>query len=176
MGIIFYGTHYGSAKRYAEELGRRTGFLVYNVKDIRNVSGLKDQVQVVHIGSLYAGSVVGLKEVLAAELHPSVRFTLVTVGLADPENPANSQNLMRQLEKYQRLETLDAQIFGLRGAYNHREVSFVHRIMMGMMLRVMRNKAKKVPSEEVEAFLELQHTPVDAVDFDALKPIVQALT
>lgn len=175
MGVIFYGTHYGTAKRYAEELGRRTGFLVHNIKDLKNVPELVDQSQVVHIGSLYAGSIVGLKEILGANLHPSVHFTLVTVGLADPNDPEMLQNLMKQLAKYERLNELDAQIFGLRGAYNHKEVSFIHRIMMNMMFRVMRSKAKKDPSGELNAFLELKHTPVDAVDFETLEPVVQAL-
>lgn len=175
MGVIFYGTHYGSSKRYAEELGRQTGFLVYDVKDIGSVPKLEEQTQVVHIGSLIAGSVTGLKAVLNTDLHPAVHFTVVTVGLADPDDPASTQSILKHLEKYERLAELDPEIFGLRGAYNHKEASLIHRFMMWMMYRFMRSKTKEERTPEVEAFLATQNTPVDMVDFSKLDPIVQAL-
>lgn len=175
MGVIIYGTHYGSSKRYAEALGKRIGFPVYNVKDLKKVPGLADQVQVVHIGSLIAGSVTGLKDVLRADLNPSVQLTVATVGLGDPDDPETMQNIMQQLEKYERLTELDAQIFGLRGAYNHQEASFIHRIMMGMMYRMLRSKPKNEQPAGTEFVLATQHTPVDMVDFSKLEPIVQAL-
>ena len=54
---ITYATVYGSAKEYAEELARRLGLIAADVSS----ADLSGSEAVVHFGSLYAGSMLGLK-------------------------------------------------------------------------------------------------------------------
>ena len=56
MNIIIYGTQYGSARRYAEELARRTGFDAVSFGDVDDINRYKT---IVYIGSLYAGGIQG---------------------------------------------------------------------------------------------------------------------
>ena len=62
MKIIIYGSQYGTARKYAEELAKRTNIEIKNYKDVTDI----DQYNtVVYIGSLYVGGVLGMKKTLA---------------------------------------------------------------------------------------------------------------
>lgn len=61
MKIIIYGSQYGTARKYAEELAKRTNIEIKSYKDVTDI----DQYNtVVYIGSLYAGGVLGMKKPL----------------------------------------------------------------------------------------------------------------
>ena len=63
MKIIIYGSQYGTARKYAEELAKRTNIEIKNYKDVTDI----DQYNtVVYIGSLYAG---GMKRQLSKKLY-----------------------------------------------------------------------------------------------------------
>lgn len=55
MNIIIYGSKYGSAKKYAEELARRTGFELAPYEDAGDINGYET---IVYIGALYAGGAI----------------------------------------------------------------------------------------------------------------------
>lgn len=55
--IIIYGSRYGSARRYAQELSKQTGIPDVSYQEAPLLSELET---VVYIGALYAGGVLGL--------------------------------------------------------------------------------------------------------------------
>ena len=61
MNLIIYGSKYGSAKKYAEELARRTGFELAPYEEAGDINGYET---IVYIGALYAGGVLGMKKTL----------------------------------------------------------------------------------------------------------------
>ena len=85
--IILYGSRYGSARRYAQELSSKTGIPAVGYRDIPSLSGHQT---IVYIGALYAGGVLGLARTLRSlSLRDGQRLVIVTVGLADPDIPQN---------------------------------------------------------------------------------------
>ena len=54
MKIIIYGTQYGAAKKYAEELSRRIEIPCASYEEINDINIYGT---IVYIGSLYAGGV-----------------------------------------------------------------------------------------------------------------------
>ena len=80
MKIIIYGSQYGTAKKYAEELAKRTNIEIKSYKDVTDI----DQYNtVVYIGSLYAGGVLGMKKTLAKISQcQNKKIIIATVGLA----------------------------------------------------------------------------------------------
>ena len=58
MNIIIFGSQYGTAKQYAEVLGRRTDTEVRSYKEKTDIDGCDT---IVYIGALYAGGVLGMK-------------------------------------------------------------------------------------------------------------------
>ena len=62
MKIIIYGSQYGTAKQYAEELARKTSI---NLKSYEDVTDINRYDTVIYVGGLYAGGVLGMKKTLA---------------------------------------------------------------------------------------------------------------
>ena len=95
--IILYGSRYGSARRYAQELSSKTGIPAVGYRDIPSLSGHQT---IVYIGALYAGGVLGLARTLRSlSLRDGQRLVIVTVGLADPDIPQNRENIRNSLQK-----------------------------------------------------------------------------
>jgi hypothetical protein len=65
--VVIYGSHYGTAKQYAEELARRAGI---EVRQYDSVGDINKYGIIAYIGALYAGGVRGMKKTFAST--PSV--------------------------------------------------------------------------------------------------------
>ena len=103
--IILYGSRYGSARRYAQELSSKTGIPAVGYRDIPSLSGHQT---IVYIGALYAGGVLGLARTLRSlSLRDGQRLVIVTVGLADPDILQNRENIRNSLQKQ-----IPAQLYG----------------------------------------------------------------
>ncbi len=172
--IIVYGSRYGTAQRYAEALSARTGIKVVSYTEIRD---LADADHVIYVGSLYAGGVPGLSK--TAKKLPAdglQKFFVVTVGLADPGNEENVQNIRKSVRRqipewlWQRTE-----LFHLRGGINYRQLGFFHTIMM----KALYSKVKKIPPEkrtaEVQGLIDTYQQTVDFTDFERLDEIMRKL-
>ena len=95
--IILYGSRYGSARRYAEELSEQTGI---PTADYKNAPPLSDKNVIVYLGGLYAGGLPGLvKTFRGVSLRNLQRLIIVTVGLSDPQEPENRKNILHSLQK-----------------------------------------------------------------------------
>ena len=55
MKIIIYGSHYGTAKLYAEELSKETNIKAENYENIKSID---EYDTIIYIGALYAGGVL----------------------------------------------------------------------------------------------------------------------
>ena len=76
--IILYGSKYGTTKRYAEELARRTGIPCRNCKEVNSLSSCKE---VIHLGGIYAGQILGLAHtVKLLRQEPEAKLLVATVG------------------------------------------------------------------------------------------------
>ena len=170
--IILYGSEYGTTKRYADELSRLTGLPAVSYEKAGSLAGCE---QVVYLGGLYAGGVKGLKKTVK-KLPADVRLILVTVGLADVQDPKNIENIRRSVRQQVPADILqNAEIFHLRGGIDYSKLSFTHKTMM----KLLYNHARKLPPEkqtaETRAMIETFGTQVDFVDFSALEPVIEAV-
>ena len=95
--IILYGSQYGSTRQYAEKLSEQTGIPAVSYKD---APALSDRKTIVYLGGLYAGGVLGLAKTLrSVSLQDEQKLLLVTVGLADPDEPENQDNIRASLQR-----------------------------------------------------------------------------
>ena len=171
MKIIIYGSEYGNAKKYAEELSARTGI---NAVPFKEVKSLNDYDIIVYIGALYAGGVLGMKKTFAGLTdYKDKQIIIATVGLADPLNKKNTDHIKDEMKK-QLADGIysSAHVFHLRGGIDYSKLSFKHRAMM----RFVYNKAKKEPvTEETKALIETYNKEVDFVDLDTLRPMIESI-
>ena len=172
--VVIYGSHYGTAKQYAEELARRAGI---EVRCYDSVGDINKYGTIAYIGALYAGGVRGMKKTFASLASCEGKtIAIATVGLADPTDPENIANIEESMRRQLSGEVFEAaQIFHLRGGIDYSKLGFKHKTMM----RLLRNKAKNLPEEkknaEVRAMLETYGKQVSFVDFDSLDQIVAVL-
>ena len=58
MDIVIYGSQYGTAKRYAEELANRTRFVLKSYEDVEDINTYET---IIYIGALYAKISIHMK-------------------------------------------------------------------------------------------------------------------
>ena len=174
MDIVIYGSQYGTAKRYAEELAKRTRFVLKSYEDIEDINTYET---IIYIGALYAGGVMGMKKTFKNMKDcGNHRIIIATVGLADPSDKENTDTIKNGMKKQLSKEIFDkAMIVHLRGGIDYSKLGFKHKIMMGMLYK----KAVTLPEEkktaEVKTMIETYNKQVDFVDFNSLDSIIQEL-
>ena len=166
MKIIIYGSHYGSTKRYALRLAETTGIEAVTFKEAKN---LDKYDQIIYMGAIYAGGVIGLKKT-AEKLSPNQTLIIVTVGLADPTDSCNIENIRKSIKDSIPSNLYDERrIFHLRGAIDYKNLNLSHRLLLSMV----HSKMSKMPEEKLDAvgktMLATYEQTVDFVDFESLE-------
>ena len=174
MNIVVYGSQYGTAKRYAEELANRVG---YELKSYESVSDINAYDTIVYIGALYAGGVMGMKKTFKdlkeCKAH---RIIIATVGLADPGDKENTDTIKTGMKNQLSKEVFDnADIFHLRGGIDYSKLGLKHKTMMGMLYKKAVTLPEDKKNAEVKAMIETYNKKVDFVDLTGLEPIIQVL-
>lgn len=174
MKIIIYGSQYGTAREYAQELSERTQINAADYKDITDISRYD---MIIYIGSLYAGSVLGLKKTLNKIEDASKRKIIIaTVGLADPNDKMNTDGIVKKIRSQLSDDICShTSIHFLRGAIDYSTLSFKHRTMMKFAFKRSKKLKEDEITPEVKAVLETYGKKVSYVDFDALNPIIDEI-
>jgi menaquinone-dependent protoporphyrinogen IX oxidase len=170
--IIIYGTQYGTSRKYADRLSELTGIESVDYSDVKEKSTYD---KVFYVGSLYAGGVKGLKQTVK-KLPANTEYVIITVGLADPEDPENVSNIRASVRK-QVPEELFPKIkfFHLRGSIDYKRLNFKHRTMMAMLYRQVKKRPEDQLKAEDKMMLETYNQVVDFVDYNSLDPIVDLI-
>ena len=172
--VILYGSRYGSARRYAQELSKQTDIPAVSYQEAPPLSKLET---IVYIGALYAGGVLGLTKTLRRQsFGEHQRLVIVTVGLADPDIPQNRENIRNSLQKQIPAQLYGrAAVFHLRGAIDYQALSLGHRTMLALLHRSLQKKPAEEWSEEDKALMETYGKQADFVDFASLRPIINEI-
>ena len=174
MKIIIYGSQYGTTRKYADELAKRTNIECKSYEDVIDI----DQYNtVIYIGGLYAGGVLGMKKTLAKISQcQNKKIIIVTVGLADPMDADNTDNIKSNMKRQLSKELYEnAHIFHFRGGIDYSYLNFKHKTMM----RLLYKKAVGLPEEkktaEIKAMIETYNQKVDFVDFESLNQLIDCI-
>ena len=172
--VILYGSRYGSARRYAQELSKQTDIPAVSYQEAPPLSKLET---IVYIGALYAGGVLGLTKTLRRQsFGEHQRLVIVTVGLADPDILQNRENIRNALQKQIPAQLYGrAAVFHLRGAIDYQALSLGHRTMMALLHRSLQKKPAEEWSEEDRALMETYGKQADFVDFGSLRPMIEEI-
>ena len=173
--IIIYGSCYGTTKQYAEELSKRTNIKAVSFKEV--TSQINEYDNIIYLGGLYAGGVLGLLKTLKKIKNISdKKIILVTVGLADPTIEENKTNIRKQLKSQISKEIFEnITIFHLRGGIDYSKLNFGHKTM----LKLLYNSVKRLPEDaqtpEDKAMIETYNKKVNFVDFSSLDKIINEI-
>ena len=169
--IIIYGSQYGTTKMYAEELSKRT-----NVKALsfEKIDDLNKYNKIIYLGGLYAGGVLGMSKTFK-KLNDMTnrRIILVTVGLADPKNTENINNIRNAIKRQLSKNILEKiKIFHLRGGIDYSKLNFVHKTLMNLLYKKAKNLPEEKKTVEDKAIIETYGKKVSFMDFSDLDGIV----
>ena len=169
--IIIYGSQYGTTKMYAEELSKRI-----NVKALsfEKIDDLNKYNKIIYLGGLYAGGVLGMSKTFK-KLNDMTnrRIILVTVGLADPKNTENINNIRNAIKRQLSKNILEKiKIFHLRGGIDYSKLNFVHKTLMNLLYKKAKNLPEEKKTVEDKAIIETYGKKVSFIDFSDLDGIV----
>ena len=151
--IIIYGSHYGTTKQYAEELSRRTNIEVISFE---NVEEINDYDNIIYLGGLYAGGVLGMSKTIKKLNNISnKKIIIATVGLSDPTDEINKNNIRNNIKSQIPKEIFEkAKIFHLRGGIDYSKLNFAHRTMMKLLYNAVKNLPEEKQTAENRAMIE----------------------
>lgn len=173
--IIIYGSHYGTAKKYAEAMAKKTGIEAVTYEKAKAIDGCD---RIIYFGGLYAGGVLGLSKTLK-QLQGvfNKKLVIVTVGLADTADMENVRNIKNSIQRQISKGLYDhAQLFHVRGGIDYQKLSFKHKTMMALLY----SKIKKIPPEkqsaETKALIETYNQSVDFTNLETLNEIISSIS
>mgnify|MGYP005808195275 FL=1 len=172
--ILIYGSHYGTTKQYAKELSRRTNIEAISFKNIKEIN---DYDNIIYLGGLYAGGVLGMSKTIK-KLNNTVnkKIIIVTVGLSDPMDEVNKNNIRNNIKKQVSKEIFEkAKIFHLRGGIDYSKLNFKHKTMMKLLYNAVKNLPKEKQTAEDRAMIETYNQKVNFVDFSSLDKIINEI-
>ena len=173
--IILYGSHYGTTKQYAEELSRRTNIEVSSFKTIKDINQYDT---IIYLGGLYAGGVLGMAKTLKNLNDVShKKIILVTVGLADPTDEVNKNNIRNNIKRQLKKEVFEkAKIFHLRGGIDYSKLNFGHKTMLKLLYNSIKNLPEEKQTAEDKAMIETYNKKVNFIDFSRLDDIIHEIS
>ncbi len=173
--IILYGSHYGTTKQYAEELSRRTNIEVSSFKTIKDINQYDT---IIYLGGLYAGGVLGMAKTLKNLNDVShKKIILVTVGLADPTDEVNKNNIRNNIKRQLKKEVFEkAKIFHLRGGIDYSKLNFGHKTMLRLLYNSIKNLPEEKQTAEDKAMIETYNKKVNFIDFSSLDDIIHEIS
>ncbi len=172
--IIIYGSHYGTTKQYAKELSRRTNIEAISFENVKEINNYD---KIIYLGGLYAGGVLGMSKTLKKLNKISNKtIILVTIGLADPTDEKNINNIRNNIKIQIPKEIFEkAKIFHLRGGIDYSKLNFVHKTMMKLLYNAVKNVPQEKQTAENRAMIETYDKKVDFIDFSGLDKIINEI-
>ena len=173
--IIIYGSHYGTTKQYAEELSKRTNIKAISFKKFNQQ--INDYDNIIYLGGLYAGGVLGMSKTLKKLNNISNKKILIaTVGLSDPTDEVNKNNIRNNIKNQIPKEVLEkAKIFHLRGGIDYSKLNFAHKTMMKLLYNAVKNLPNEKQTAEDRAMIETYNKKVNFIDFSSLDKITNEI-
>ena len=173
--IIIYGSHYGTTKEYAEELSKRTNIKAISFKKFNQQ--INDYDNIIYLGALYAGGVLGMSKTLKKLNNISNKKILIaTVGLSDPTDEVNKKNIRNNIKNQIPKEVLEkAKIFHLRGGIDYSKLNFAHKTMMKLLYNAVKNLPNEKQTAEDRAMIETYNKKVNFIDFSSLDKIANEI-
>ena len=172
--IIIYGSHYETTKQYAKELSRKTNIEAISFKNVQEINNYDN---IIYLGGLYAGGVLGMSKTLKKLNNiSSKKIIIATVGLSDPRDEINKNNIRNNIKNQISKEIFEkAKIFHLRGGIDYSKLTFVHKTMMKLLYNAVKNLPEEKQTAEDRAVIETYNKKVNFIDFSSSDKIISEI-
>ena len=167
--LVMYYSVYGTTKKYAQWIAEELNAEICERKKA-DQNSLANYDTIVLGSGLYAGVIQGLDLIIKNyEVIKNKKLVLFTCGLADYSNQVNINNIQKRIDvKLPENIRSNVKVFFLQGGVNYKELSFIHKIMMGMVKLSIKRKSPNKRNDEDKEFLK---TYGQTLDFTSKKNI-----
>lgn len=170
---IIYKSHYGSTETYAKWLAEDLDADLLQANRVKPAD-LQKYETIVYGGGLYAGGVHGIN--LMAKNFETIKdktFYLFTVGFSDMTSEENIKAIRSNLkQKLPPAMWEKMHIYHLRGGMFYSKMSFLHRMMMKMMINMLRKKPDSELRSDEKDMLKSVNQDTDFTDRAAIALLV----
>ena len=172
--LIMYSSKYGTTKQYAEWIAAELNGDIVDVGNV-NRNNLKNYDTIVLGSGLYAGNIKGINHIINNfEDVKNKKLVLFTCGLADYSKSHNIEAVSKRLEKIIPANVREKiTIFYLRGGIDYKKLSLMHKIMMGMLNKIIKRKDAARMDDEDKEFIEAYGKTVDFTDKNNIGEIIK---
>lgn len=174
--IVIYQSRYGATKQYAEWIAQALCADISESSKI-NTDKLLQYDTIILGGGLYAGGIAGAKVLMKNSDKLGDRNIIVfTVGLADVSKEENIKHIKEGAARVFSVELLKKiQFYHFRGSMDYTKLSFIHRIMMGMLKKMISKKPPEKQTQEDREILETFGLAVDFIDEASIIPLIECV-
>lgn len=169
---VIYQSKYGSTETYAKWLAEDLGAELLEAKAVKP-QDLTKYSAIVYGGGLYAGSVSGIQ--LLTKNFESIKgkpIYLFIVGVSDMTNTVNTNVISGHVEKIMPPEIWKSvHLYCLRGGMQYSKMSFMHRTMMKMMIKMLGKKPENQLSAEEKSMIDSFGKDVNFTNRSSIAPI-----
>lgn len=171
--IVVYESKYGSTERYAKWIGEELSCRVSNISEV-SLEELLTYDNIVFGGWLHAGTIKGLKKISDnIEKFKNKNLTVFYVGLSIIDNTDNKE--YKEIKEKNFKDMKDINTFYLRGAFNYQKLNFVDKIMMTIFKFILKKQKEEEMDDNTKGMLDAYDNPVDFVNKESIKPIIESL-
>lgn len=170
---VVYKSQYGYTETYARWIAETLNADLLKTDRIK-AGSLQQYDVIIWGGGLYAGGVGGLS--LLTKNFDRLKdkaLYLFTVGASDTTDPENIKHIRSALDSALTPEMRGKiKIYHFRGGMKYSEMRFLHKAMMGMMMKMLRKKPQSELRAEDKQMMNTYGQDVDFTDQKAIDPMI----
>jgi menaquinone-dependent protoporphyrinogen IX oxidase len=165
---VIYKSKYGSTKKYAEWIAEATGAELLEASRVKPPDLVKYDT-IVYGGALYAVGIMGIGLIRDNfQALKDKRIVVFSVGAALPEKENMDEVRNRNFTDEMRENTA---YFHLRGAFNFKKLSLLHKIMIRLLELKIRSKKGELRNDEKGMLAVIRH-PADWTNKKAVQTVL----
>lgn len=168
--VVIFQSKYGSTKKYAEWIAEELDCDLVEGKKA-TLELLEKYETIIYGGGLYASGINGISFITNHfNKIKEKNVVIFTVGLANPNikeqfKPIIDKNFTMEMQgKFK--------IFHLRGGIDYKRLSFTHKGMMALLVKIVRKKSDEELTDEDRMMLSTYGDIVDFSDRATIAPLV----
>ncbi len=156
--LVIHHSKYGSSKAYGEAIAKTLNATAQSFKSLKN-KDLKNADTLIYVAGVYISSIRGLKKLNKKLTNTNINTYIVGVGLG-PKTTETLEKLKAHNEKA--LAPHTNPLYYFCGDFDVKTFSFLHRVMMKMLKKMLKNKADI--TEDEKYLLNAIENPVKQID------------
>ncbi len=170
--VVIYKTKYGSAKQYAEWIAEELKCEIYRQENF-SAASLDKYDTIIYGGSLYAVGILGISLIKNNyEKLKDKKVIIFSVGIS-PSNEKTGNDVITNNFTEEMKNKVD--YHHLRGAFNYNKLSFLHKIMMWTMKKIIERKKPENRTEDDKGLLTALSSPCDFKSKKNILPIIESV-